>query len=135
MLSDYRYLYVEDDEFSREIMTMIMVNGMGIHTLTIFTDSADFMSRVGALERVPDVILLDIQIKPHDGFEMLRMLRENPAYDASHIVALTASVMNEEVARLQSSGFEGAIAKPLSIQTFPRLIQQIIDGQQVWHII
>ena len=135
MFSDYSFLYVEDDDLSREIMTMIMESGMGVDKLTVFTDSADFMARVGALERVPEVILLDIQIKPHDGFEMLRMLRENPAYETSRIVALTASVMNEEVTRLQTSGFDGAIAKPLSVQTFPRLMQRILDGQQVWHIV
>src|SRR5687768_938787 len=132
MFSDYSFLYVEDEDFSREVMRMIMTFGMGIEMLTIFEDSADFMARVEALERVPDVILLDILIKPHDGFEMLRMLRTTPAYDSSHIVAVTASVMNEEVSRLQSSGFDGAISKPLSVQTFPRLMQEIIDGQHVW---
>jgi two-component system, cell cycle response regulator DivK len=135
MFSNYRYLYVEDDSLSREIMTMIMENAMGIAALTIFSDSSDFMQRITALDSRPDVVMLDIQVTPHDGFEMLRMLRENPAYDDVRVVALTASVMNEEVTRLQDSGFDGAIAKPLSVQTFPQIMQRILEGETVWHIV
>ncbi len=50
------------------------------------------------------------------------------------IIALTASVMNEEVAQLRQSGFNGAIAKPLSFSTFPALMERIANGETVWHI-
>jgi len=41
---------------------------------------------------------------------------------------------NEEVSLLKSSGFDGAIAKPLNIEVFPDLIARIINGEQVWYI-
>ena len=134
MFDQYTYLYVEDDHLSQEIMQLIMVHGMGVKQLTVFADSSDFMERVMLLEPKPGIILLDIHIKPLDGFEMLQLLRTNPAFSDVKIVALTASVMNEEVERLQRSGFDGAVAKPLSVQTFPALIQRVLDGETVWHI-
>jgi CheY-like chemotaxis protein len=134
MFDQYTYLYVEDDPLSQEIMQMITTHGMGVQTLTTFSDSHRFIERVWALPQKPDIFLLDIHVKPIDGFEMLRLLRaERDFYDAK-IIALTASVMNEEVANLQTSGFDGAIAKPLSLHTFPSLIQKIVSGERVWHI-
>jgi len=63
------------------------------------------------------------------------MLRNDPEFKGSKVVALTASVMSEEVARLKRSGFDGAIAKPLNIDAFPGLISRIINGESVWYIV
>src|SRR5690242_21427523 len=48
-----------------------------------------------------------------NGFQMLQMVREDSVYCDTKVVALTASVMNEEVERLRKSGFDGAIGKPI----------------------
>lgn len=135
MLSDYAYLYVEDDPFSRDIMQMLMENVMDVRNLTMFDDSANFIDQLKSLQPVPDVILLDIHVKPHSGFEMLKLVREDPTYQNSKVIALTASVMNEEVAKLRESGFDAAIAKPLSMQTFPEMIARVMSGETVWHVV
>ena len=135
MLSDYAYLYVEDDPFSRDIMQMLMENVMDVRNLTMFDDSANFIDQLKSLQPVPDVILLDIHVKPHSGFEMLKLVREDPIYQNSKVIALTASVMNEEVAKLRESGFDAAIAKPLSMQTFPEMIARVMSGETVWHVV
>jgi CheY-like chemotaxis protein len=134
MFNLHSYLYVEDDVMSREILSMIMGVAMGVERLHLFPDSVDFAARLDALPDVPKLILLDIHMKPIDGFAMLRLIRERRAFDDSIVLALTASVMNEEVARLRSSGFNGAIAKPLSVSTFPDLIARVLSGESVWHI-
>ncbi len=134
MLEEHTYLYVEDDPLSREIMKTIMGKVMGIQNLTMFEDSADFSARMKSLPVKPTIILLDIHMQPYDGFDLLQMLRSDPAYQQTRIIALTASVMNEEVDRLRECGFDGAIAKPLSVQTFPSLMERIVQGERVWHI-
>src|SRR5690349_1635264 len=89
-------LYVEDEPRSRRVMQMIF-DDMGLTQTTIFEDSTDFMERISALTPKPDVIFLDIHMKPYTGFEMLTMLRESEQFIGIPIVAMTASVMNEEV--------------------------------------
>lgn len=128
-------LYVEDDPFSRDIMKMMMKRVPHVSDITVFEDSADFISRAAAIVPTPALILLDIHVQPFDGFTMLKQLRADDRFSNSRIIALTASVMNEEVSQLRTSGFDGAIAKPLSLQTFPSLISRIINGDSVWHII
>jgi two-component system, cell cycle response regulator DivK len=128
-------LYVEDDAASRKVMQAIVENMMVGYRLAIFEDSGSFMERVRALPVRPDLILMDVHIRPHDGFEMLRMLRGDPEFRATKVIALTASVMNEEVERLRASGFDGAIGKPLRVTTFPDLISHILNGEAVWHVV
>jgi CheY-like chemotaxis protein len=133
-IKNVSFLYVEDDPLSREVMQLLMENVLGVGHLAMFEDSTNFMARLRDLPRRPDIILLDVHVQPHDGFEMLHMLRLDPAYQQMQVIALTASVMNEEVRQLRDSGFNGTIAKPLSVTTFPGLIEQIIRGEEVWHI-
>jgi len=127
-------VYVEDDENSIFVMKMVVERVMKLPTLYVLQSRADFVEQVKGLGVVPDVFLLDIQMKPYDGVELLSMLRKDPQFKCSKVIALTASVTNEEVSLLKSGGFDGAIAKPLNIEVFPDLIARIINGEQVWYI-
>ncbi len=127
-------LYVEDDQASREIMYLLLVSEMGLSNVIIFENSSHFLSRTLELYPQPGVILLDIHVQPYNGFEMLNMLRSQPDFQATPVVALTASVMNEEVEKLRRAGCIGVIATPIDTDTFPRLLKRILSGEQIWGI-
>jgi CheY-like chemotaxis protein len=127
-------LYVEDDEMSREVMQFLLTLGLGMTKVTLFDDSTDFIKKVEALPEKPDVIFLDIHMMPIDGFSMLKLLREHEAYKNTIVVALTASVMNEEVQLLQSAGFNSCIPKPIDQRTFPATLNRILSGERIWRI-
>jgi len=134
MFNEHVYLYVDDDPMSREAIKVILTRVMGIERLWVFENSGDFMERIKALNAPPDVILLDIHVAPHNGFEMLAMLRRDPAFTDARVIALTASVMSDEVTLLQKSGFNGAIGKPINVTAFPDIVGRIIHGESVWYI-
>lgn len=134
MLKDKHFLYVEDDPMSRQAVDLVLRRVIGVENVTIFENSQDFEQRIQGLPTPPDVILLDIHMKPIDGFQMLGLLRGKLGFDDTPIVALTASVMNEEVSLLKTHGFDGGIGKPLQVATFPDALQRIIAGENVWHI-
>jgi CheY-like chemotaxis protein len=127
-------LYVEDDSFSRQIMKLILVNMMKLPHVTIFEDSQDFVAKAQKLEPKPDIILLDIHVKPMSGFEMLQHLRQLDRFHNTPIVALTASVMVEEIHQLRVAGFDGVIAKPFDQETFPDMLRQILQGEKIWRV-
>jgi CheY-like chemotaxis protein len=128
-------LYVEDDAKSCKVMRVMLVNQMGLSNVTIFEDSTDFLPRVAQLDPLPDIVFLDIHLKPYNGFEMLDMLRDHDHYQRIPIVALTASVMSEEVHRLRVSGFNGCIAKPISLERFPEILERFLTGEEIWQIV
>lgn len=127
-------LYVEDDPGSRDVVRMVQRMNPGTFNLTVFDDSYDFEQRLMQLNPQPDLILLDIHVDPFTGFDMLAMIRNRPEYDATPVVALTASVMNEEVQILQNSGFHGVVSKPLNLDEFPNIIQRIMQGEEIWYV-
>jgi len=127
-------VYVEDDENSIIVMKMVVERVMGLPKLHVLQSRSDFVEQVNELGVVPDIFLLDIHMKPYGGIELLSMLRNDSQFGVSKVIAITASVTNEEIALLKRGGFDGAIAKPLNIDAFPGLISKIMNGEQVWYI-
>lgn len=134
MLENISFLYVEDDPNSRRVMNLIMSKAMKVKKLVIFEDSYDFESKLEQLESRPDIILLDINVEPLDGFDMLRIIRQSAVLKNVKVIALTASVMNEEVQKLRAAGFDGTISKPLSLPILPGLFESIAKGESVWYV-
>ena len=61
-----------------------------------------------------DLVLLDIQLPKKDGLAVCRGLRARGL--RMPIVALSASVLPEEIARAKSAGFDEFLSKPISAQ-------------------
>lgn len=127
-------LYVEDDPGSRKVIRMLMSRIKDPIQLIILEDSTDFLERVKAIPFIPDAFFLDIHVLPHDGFQMLEMLRNHPQYTRKIVIALTASVMNEEINRLKEAGFDGVLAKPLNFYTFADTLDRIFAGEKIWNV-
>ena len=127
-------LCVEDDPSNRLVMKLLVEKTLNPKYYTIFEDSTDFLPKVRKLPVRPEIILLDIHVSPFNGFQMLQMIRDDSVYFKTKVVALTASVMNEEVERLRKSGFDGAIGKPITLSTFPVVIERIMKGESIWQV-
>lgn len=133
MFDKYNYLYVEDDPLSREIMLVTMTQILQTNNITIFEDSNDFLERLTKLNPHPDVFMLDIHVEPLSGFEMLKFIREHDDYQDVIAIAITASVTNNEVKKIETAGFNGAIGKPIDVTQFKSLMTQILNGESVWY--
>ena len=127
-------LCVEDDPSNRLVMKLLVEKTLKAKYYAIFEDSADFLRNVQNLPMRPSIILLDIHVSPFNGFQMLQMIREDSVYFDTKVVALTASVMNEEVQQLRKSGFDGAIGKPITLSSFPIVIERIMRGERIWQV-
>ena len=125
-------LYVEDDPKSCEIMDVMLSKFLGLSNYVIMEDSYQFLARLAELPKIPDIFLVDILMEPHNGYDILNMLRAHEDYRHKPVIALTASVTSQEVEQMKKAGFDGLIGKPLNTQTFPSLLQRILAGEQVW---
>jgi len=128
-------LYIEDDANSRRLMSMLLRRRMSLPNVTILENSENFLERMQELEPKPDIIFLDIHLQPYNGFEMLKMLRQLDWIEGRPIIALTASVMNEEVHKLRTLGFNGCLAKPLDMASFPETFDRLLAGETIWRIL
>jgi two-component system, cell cycle response regulator DivK len=84
-----------------------------------------------AREQRPDLVLMDVQLPGMDGFAGLRALRDDPTTTRIVVAAFTASVMKEDLARIQAAGFDGYIAKPISVREFPGQVAALCVAKRV----
>ncbi len=101
-------LIVEDEERSRKLARDIVAS------LGFATTEAESAERALEMvcERVPALVLMDIRLPGIDGIEALRRLRLDPRTQAVPVIAVTASVMPDQKARLLAAGFSGFVGKP-----------------------
>ena len=69
-----------------------------------------------ARKRMPDLILMDIQLPGMSGIDALKALRAEPAIAALPVVAITASVMQQDRQEIMRAGFDGFIEKPINLR-------------------
>lgn len=78
-----------------------------------------------------DIIFLDLEMPTLNGYDLFEMIKDYQHLSNVPVVACT--VHTNEVVTAQDMGFDSFIAKPLDVDLFPQQLQQILDGQSVWH--
>lgn len=77
----------------------------------------------------PSLILLDLNLPDIHGAEVLRRLREQPATAEIPIVIVSADATPSQIERLLAAGAQNYLTKPLNIQTFLAVVDQITQRQ------
>jgi CheY-like chemotaxis protein len=81
-----------------------------------------------ALERRPDLILLDIRMPRMDGYQVVAQL-EHAGLEGTRIVAVTASAMVGDRENIVAAGFDGYIQKPIDPETFIAAVEEFLPRE------
>lgn len=128
-------LLVEDSlTFARLTINALKKGGIQ-HRLTWLRDgeeAMEFVCQEGKYTRAPrpDLILLDLGLPRKDGREVLSELKQSPTLKTIPVVILTASNDSDDITRSQNLNVEGYLTKPVDLQKFLALIQ---DLNRFWH--
>jgi two-component system cell cycle response regulator DivK len=107
-------LIVEDNERNLKLVRdVLQVKGFE----TIEAGTAELGIELAAA-RKPDLVLMDIQLPGMNGIQALKVLRANPETAKIPVVAVTASVMQQDRTLITEAGFDGYIGKPINIKEF-----------------
>lgn len=131
-MDEPKFLYIEDHAGNRRVMKLLLTDVLGYSNLTMLEHSENLIQNLEALNTAIDVIFLDLNLKPIDGYGVHELLREHTVFRHARIVAVTASATPADIRKMQEAGFDGVIAKPLSYDTFPDQLRMILAGQPVW---
>lgn len=107
-------LLIEDNEQNRYLATFLLER----HGYRVRVAVDGPRGVAAALEEVPDLILLDIQLPGMDGYSVARALRGHPELQAVPIVAVTSYAMAGDREKAIESGCTGYIEKPINPETF-----------------
>ncbi len=114
-------LYVEDNEMNRKIVRDLLK-----HTTYQLLEAFDGEAGVAlALERRPDLILMDVQLPKVSGFEATRALRAEPAMADTPIIAITSFALSGDDQKAREVGATAYLAKPYSPFELLQMIRRL----------
>jgi len=116
-------LIVEDNERNLKLVRdVLQVKGYS----TIEAGTAEDGIKL-ASEKKPDLILMDIQLPGMNGIDALKVLRKDPATAKIPIVAVTASVMQQDRKHITEAGFDGYVGKPINVKEFLEAVRHALE--------
>ncbi len=121
-------LLVDDSELNRFLIAASLTQkGHHVETADNGRDGVD-----AALARRFDIILMDIRMPIMDGTDAIRILRDTicPQTDHLPIIALTANVMEKEVANYREIGASDVIAKPVDLRKLNETVIRVWKESQ-----
>ncbi len=104
-------LVVEDNEKNMKLFRDVL-QASGFQTLEA-TSGEEAVEL--AVEHVPDLVLMDVQLPGANGVESLHRLRDDERTATIPVVALTAQAMHGDRERFLGEGFDGYLSKPVDI--------------------
>lgn len=119
-----RILIIEDNSINMKL-TVALLHQQG-HDVLQAVD-AEEGTRL-ARERLPELILMDIQLPGMDGLAASRLLKSDAATRGIKIVALTALAMKGDRERIVAAGCDGYISKPIRYQEFLDVVGQMVGS-------
>jgi len=115
-------LIIEDNEKNRKLVRdVLQVKGYK----SIESETAEDGLRL-ALDKSPDLILMDIQLPGMDGITAMQQLKTEPKTKHIPVIAITASAMTHNRQTLMAEGFDGYQTKPISLKDFLAEIERVL---------
>jgi two-component system CheB/CheR fusion protein len=115
-------LIVDDDSISADVCSQAVMLRYADATIHIARTGKECLS---VLEKVtPDVVLMDLKLPIMDGWETLRNIRANSAFDSLPVIALTGYHSASVAQDVKEAGFTAYVPKPIDLE----ILNQTLDG-------
>ena len=123
-----RALVAEDNEINRELLRRGLA-ALG-HPADLVPDG---QQAVAAFERGSyDIVLMDAHMPVLDGFEATRRIRAMETEGRRvPVIAVTASVMDEDLQRCREAGMDDCLEKPFTLQALRTMLERWLPSDAV----
>jgi two-component system cell cycle response regulator DivK len=115
-------LYIEDNAMNRQIVRDLLKR-TSYHLIEAHDGEAGVAT---ALEKRPDLILMDVQLPKISGLEATRRLRAEAATAQTPIIAITSFALSGDDKKAIEAGATAYLAKPYSPRDLLGLIRKIV---------
>jgi two-component system cell cycle response regulator DivK len=102
-------LIVEDQPDNRRILRDLLASA-GFRTI----EAEDGLEALKAVQALPDLILMDVQLPAMDGYEATRRIKADPELAHIPIIIVTSYALSGDEAKAREAGCDAYITKPFS---------------------
>ncbi len=117
-------LYIEDNPTNVTFMQEFFTELEGMR-LVIATTGEKGLTM--ALENIPDLILMDLNLPGIDGFQAYRQIKANPKTEFVPVVAVSADAMEKTIKRVHKMGFDGYVPKPVDVDLLLKMMTDVLE--------
>jgi two-component system, cell cycle response regulator DivK len=111
-------LVVEDNQLNRELLRdWLEVEGYEVWSTADLKTSYEVFAK-----RLPDAVLLDINLGKDDGLDLIAWMRQKPQIREIPVIAVTAHALVAEQERILQAGCRACLSKPID---FPLLREEL----------
>ncbi len=121
-------LIIEDNEINTDVMKKMLVKN-GFHVVT--ADNGDYGIELLKMQRF-GLILLDLHMPKMDGYKTSELIRSGVGgleNSKTPIIAVTATVVEEELERCTQAGINDYLIKPIQFDQLQRMIQEFLHNK------
>lgn len=125
--AQYTVLYIEDNPSNLRLVAQLLIQRKHIRLITAHTPELGIEL---ATVHQPDLILLDINMPNMDGYQVLKVFKEDAQLKNIPVIAITANAMTRDIERGKAAGFNDYLTKPLDVPHFYGVIDRMLNDAQ-----
>ncbi len=125
-------ILIADDIESNRLLLIEFCKELGLETVEAVNgkEAVEY-----AKLNVPDMILMDMRMPVMDGYEAIKLVKEDENLRRIPVIAVTASVMNSDRAKIAQHKFDGYIRKPVSMDELVNEMKKYLKYDIVKNIV
>jgi len=127
-LEDLKIMLVEDNPEDATFAARILKFNRLEKDLVLALDGREaiqLLQEQAEENRLPDLILLDINLPDSSGLDLLEKIKQEPRYSRIPVVILTGSNMDDDIQRSYDRGASTYLVKPISNHSLMLVIRNL----------
>jgi CheY-like chemotaxis protein len=123
-----RQILMVDDRWENRAVIVSLLEPIGFKML----EACDGQEGLAKLAENPDLVITDLVMPVMDGFEMLKHLRQNPAYQTLPVIVSSASVFDLDQDKSMAAGGNAFLPKPVQAELLLGQLQEQLQLEWIY---
>jgi CheY-like chemotaxis protein len=118
---------VIDDEVSVRVALRMSLEHLGLHVEEAANGTEGLQK---ARERIPDLIVCDLDMPVMDGFETLERIRADDALHEVPVLIVSGMLTGESQRRVMNSGANAVLPKPYPLDELEACVRRFLNADE-----
>lgn len=129
--ADLELLIVEDRQVMLKIIRRLLIQ-LGYARLDEAANGVEALEKIRA--KPYDLILSDWNMDAMSGFDLLKIVRADPAAHATPFILVTAEAKRENILAAKAAGASGYLVKPFKLDVLERTLDDVLSANGFVHL-